>query len=135
MTKLIYKDLSYKIQGAFFEIYKSFRDAHKEAIYHKALVKELKQLNLKIESEKRIKIEYKGTLVGFYVPDIIVNELVLIEIKSKPIITKNDSHQFWHYLKVSDYKLGYLVNFGKPDGVEFQRRVYDTARTPAQSFA
>lgn len=61
-------------------------------------------------------------------PDIIVNNLIFIEIKCNPGLTDRDVKQFWQYLKGSNYKVGYLVNFGKPGGVEFIRRVYDSAR-------
>jgi len=73
-------------------------------------------------------IQYNGSPVGYYVPDIVVNGLILIEVKCKPFLHKDDIKQFWYYLKCSDFKAGYLVNFGKNDGVEFVRRVYDTAR-------
>ncbi len=128
MAELIYKDLSYKIQGAFFEVYKSFGNAHKESIYHNALLEEMKKIGLKVESQKRITVHYKGNRVGVYTPDIIVENLVLTEVKSKPALIRSDLIQFWHYLKGSEYRLGYLVNFGSINRVEYIRRVYDTAR-------
>lgn len=128
MSELLYKDESYLIQGAFYKIYKTFRNNQKEIIYHKSLIEELKSKNFKVDENKRIDVYYNGKKVGVYVPDIIVNEIILIELKSKLMLTKEDMKQFWYYLKGTDYKVGYLVNFGKSDGVEFIRRVYDTAR-------
>jgi GxxExxY protein len=66
--------------------------------------------------------------VGVYIPDFVVGESIIVEIKSKPLLTKSDLQQFWYYLKNTDYKVGYLVNFGKPGKVELIRRVYDSAR-------
>jgi len=66
--------------------------------------------------------------VGVYIPDQVVENKVIIEIKVKPFLTKQDIQQFWNYLKGSEYKVGYLVNFGKAGGVEIIRKVYNTAR-------
>ncbi len=128
MGEILYKELSYQIQGAFYDVYKTFRNAHKESVCHNALTENLLNRKLKVEKERKIDIYYQGTKIGTYVPDIIVDDLIIIEIKCKPRLLKSDISQFWHYLKISDYKVGYLVNFGKPGGVEFIRRVYDTAR-------
>ena len=51
------------------------------------------------------------------------------------ILCKNDVEQFWHYLKGSEYKVGYLVNFGKPGKAEVIRRVYDEARKLSRALA
>lgn len=129
MGELLYKDLSYQIQGSFFEVYKPFGNSFKEKVYHRALVEELERRGLKVESEKRIDIYFKGKKVGTYIPDIIVNNSIIIEIKCKIMLTREDLKQFWNYLKGSKYKVGYLVNFGATERVEYIRRVYDTARS------
>jgi len=84
---------------------------------------------LKTEKEKRINVYYGDKKVGTYVPDLIVNDAILIEIKAKPRLIKDDIKQFWYYLKGSEYKVGYLINFGSSGGVEIIRRIYDTARS------
>lgn len=127
-TQLLYEKESYLIQGAFFEVYKRLRNNYKESVIHNALFQELNARGLKVEKNKAIVVLYRGQKVGTYIPDLVVNDAILIEIKCKPFLHKEDIKQFWYYLKGSDYKVGYLVNFGKPDGVEFIRRVYDTAR-------
>lgn len=71
--------------------------------------------------------------VGIYIPDIVVNNSILIELKAKPFIHREDISQFWHYLKNSEFKLGFLINFGEPNGVKIIRRVYDVARTRSVS--
>lgn len=89
----------------------------------------MSKCELKTNKEKRIDIYYKDKKVGVYIPDIIVNSCVIIELKCKQMLTTNDIKQFWQYLKGSKYKVGYLVNFGSKGKVEFIRRVYDTARS------
>jgi len=128
MVELLYKKESYIIQGVSFDIYKQFRNRHKEKIYHNAFYLGLTYKGLKAEKEKRIDIYYNGRKVGTYTPDLIVNDIVLIELKAKPRLVKDDIKQFWYYLKGSKYKVGYLINFGALNGVQIIRRVYDTAR-------
>ena len=136
MSTLLYKELSYKVQGAFFNVYKAFGNAFKEKVYHNALIEEFKQSNIDILSQKQINIYYKEKKVGVYIPDIVVDDSIIVEIKCKPVLTMDDIKQFWHYLKGSEYKVGYLVNFGRPGKVEMIRRVYDTARNKvSRSFA
>jgi GxxExxY protein len=67
---------------------------------------------MNIENQTRIDIFYDNEKVGTYIPDLIVNDKILIELKSKPFLNKEDEKQFWGYLKGSKYKLGFLINFG-----------------------
>jgi len=127
-AKLLYKEESYIIQGGVFEVYKQFRNRHKEIVYKRALSEYLKNKGLAIDEEKQIPIYFQNKKVGAYNPDIVVNDNIFIELKCKPIITRDDIKQFWYYLKCSNYKVGYLINFGSPKGVQIIRRVYDTAR-------
>jgi len=127
--ELLYKKESYIIQGVAFGIYKQFRNNYKEKVYHNAYYLGLNCKGLKAEKEKRINIFYNDKRVGTYTPDLIVNDIILIELKAKPNLTKQDIEQFWYYLKGSKYKVGYLINFGTPGGVQIIRRVYDTARS------
>src|SRR3989338_2709403 len=123
-AKLLYEDITYKIRGACFEVYKEFGGAFKEKIVDNALTLALEKRNLEVKNQVRIDINFDGKKVGTYVPDKIVNDCVLLEIKCKPFITQEDKKQFWLYLKGSQYKLGLLINFG-PKKLEIERRVYD----------
>ena len=110
-SKLLYEKESYKIRGACFSVFNTLGGGIKESIIEKALVKELNDSGLSTKKEK-IDIFYKSSKIGVYIPDIMINDKILIELKSKPIITKEDEKQFWGYLKGSKYELGFLVNFG-----------------------
>ena len=131
MAELLYKQESYIIQGGAFEIYKQFRNRHKEKVYQRAYYSYLKDKGLQVEKEKQIPIYFNNKKVGIYTPDLVVNDTIFIELKCKPMVTKDDIKQFWYYLKASNYKLGYLINFGSLKGVQIIRRVYDTARQKA----
>lgn len=128
IKQLLYKEESYIIQGGAFEVYKQFRNRHKEKLYSRALIEYFNNKNLVVEAEKRIPIYFQGKKVGTYIPDIVVSGLIFLELKCKPYLTRDDIKQFWYYLKCSNYKVGYLINFGAPNGVQIIRRIYDTAR-------
>lgn len=125
---ILYPQESFFIQGACFEIYKHFRNTQKEVVYQKALALELMRRGLYVDREKQLPIFYLNQKVGNYVPDLVVNKIIVIELKAKQFLHSEDIRQFWYYLKNSDFRLGYLINFGEPNGVKLIRRVYDTAR-------
>jgi GxxExxY protein len=130
--KLLYEEESYLIRGCCFELYKELGSQHKESIYQKGLEIKLNNSGLKTEREIRIPVKVDNKFVGNYTPDFIVNDSIILELKAKPILTKQDIQQFWHYLKTTNYKLGFLINFGKPGGVQIIRRIYDSARRKTQ---
>lgn len=124
MSKLRYERESYLIRKAIYEVYKAFRNHHKELVYHNALMELLNQLGLQAEKDKRLSVRFHGKVVGTYVPDIVINGRIFMELKRKPFLTSEDKQQFWDYLRATGYSLGFLVNFGKTDGVEIIRKVY-----------
>ncbi|MBI1870657.1 MAG: GxxExxY protein [Chlamydiae bacterium] len=125
--KLLYQEITYEIRGACFWIWKEFASAFKESIIDKALTEELKKRGLKVDNQKHIDIFYNKKKVGTYIPDKVINDCVLVELKRKPFLLRQDKEQLWHYLKGSEYKLGLLINFGENE-LEFERIAYDTKR-------
>lgn len=111
MVELLYEDESYKIRRACFNVCNTLGGGIQEKIIQRALFKELLLQGLKTKDQVRLDIVYKGEKIGIYIPDIIIDDRIIIEIKSKPLSTKGDEKQFWGYLKNSKYKLGFLVNF------------------------
>ena len=122
----LYEKESYQIRGACFDVYKAFGGAFKEKIVDRSLTKALEKRNLKVENQKRIDIYFEGEKVGLYIPDKIVNQSIILEIKAKSYLTRQDIDQFWKYLKGSQYKLGFLINFGPK--LEIKRIIYDKIR-------
>ena len=116
MTKkvpdFLYEQESYKIRGACFAVYNTLGGGIRENIIEKALVEELRSEGFAVTTQGRIDVTYKDKKVGTYIPDIVVDDKIIIELKSKPFITKEDEKQFWGYLKGSRYELGFLINFG-----------------------
>jgi len=123
----LYEKEMQDIREACSDIWKEFGGAFKESIIDKALTIALQERGLRIDDQKRIDIYFHSKKVGVYIPDKVVNDIILIELKCKPILTKVDEKQFWYYLKATSYKVGLLINFG-PNKLEIRRRIYDKAR-------
>ncbi len=128
----LYEEETEKIRRACAAVWREFGGSFKEAVVDRALTIALQKEGLGVEDQKRIDIFYEGQKVGTYVIDKVVNRVIAIEIKCKPFLHEEDKRQFWRYLKGSDYRVGYLINFS-PRKTEVFRRVYDQARnqTPA----
>jgi GxxExxY protein len=128
----LYEHETYLIRKACFNVWNKMGSAFKESAIDKALTIELQKLGFKVEDQKRIEIKYDGKKVGAYVPDKIINSKILLELKRKSFLTKQDRQNFWNYLRGSSYKLGLLVNFGD-NKLEIKRVVYDKVRIRRKS--
>ena len=105
-------ELSFNIRKSIFSVYNELGPGLLEKVYEKILVHELKSLGLNVNHKVSIPIKYKGILIdSSFIADIIVNEKVIIEIKSIPEINNVHHKQLLTYLKLSGLKLGILVNF------------------------
>lgn len=124
---LLYKELSYGVVGCCYEVYNELGPAHKEQVYQEALKMALEDKDINFEDKKRLKIKFKGKAVGIYEPDFIIEDKIIIEIKSVLNMPKVFENQLYYYLRGSEYKLGYLINFGN-EHLDIRRRVYDLAR-------
>lgn len=78
--------------------------------------------NIRYETKKRLKIDYKGEIVGIYEPDFIIDSKIIIELKSVLLMPKVYEKQLFYYLKGAGYRLGYLINFGS-DRIDIRRRI------------
>ncbi|NWG01481.1 MAG: GxxExxY protein [Syntrophaceae bacterium] len=119
-TNIIYRDLSYPIMAAVFEVHKVLGPGFLESIYEKALIKELEGRGIKVETQKVIDLMYKDRKIGIHRLDLVVDSKVVIELKTVERFSVHHKAQLTSYLKASGYKLGVLVNFSKSK-VEYQR--------------
>ncbi|MFA5187823.1 MAG: GxxExxY protein [Patescibacteria group bacterium] len=123
--ELLYKDLSYRVVGLCIEIYNTYGSYHKEIVYHR-LIKEKLDLNgIDNISEPKIDLysQDSGKIPGCYVPDFLIDNKIILEIKATRVNCFRDEEQLIHYLKVSNYELGYLINFGLRS-LYFKRLIY-----------
>ena len=119
---IIYPELSYQVMGAIFEVHQQLGPGFIESVYEKALLEELSNRNIKTETQKPISLNYKGKKVGTHRLDLVVEDKIVLELKTVERFCISHQAQLISYLKASGYKLGILVNFSKKQ-VEYSRMV------------
>jgi GxxExxY protein len=117
-------DVTYAINGAVFEINKILGPGFLEKVYENALVFELEKRGVKAESQVPIKVSYKRKVVGEYVADLLVEDKVIVELKTVEALDKIHEAQLLNYLKATGIRVGMLVNFKHPRA-EIKRMVLD----------
>lgn len=109
-------DISYKIRGAIYKVYNELGPGLLESIYEAALSYQLRKGGLKVETQVPLNVYYDGVLLPVeYRLDILVEDKVIIELKSVEELKKLHHKQLLTYLKISGKKLGILVNFNTDD--------------------
>ncbi len=119
---MLHQDLTQKIINAFFTVYNTLGYGFLEKVYENALIIELNKIKLEAVPQKSIQVLYDGYTVGDYYADIVINDLVIVEIKAVEIIREEHKYQLLNYLKASDREVGLLLNFGKKP--EFKRVIF-----------
>lgn len=123
VSDFLYEELSYKIRGCVFNVYNILGFGHKENVYQSALEIEFEKLKINFEREKILPVLYDGKKVGVYKPDFVIDNKIIIEMKAVPFILKDYEVQLAYYLKGTNYKLGFLINFGGKK-LDIRRRVW-----------
>jgi GxxExxY protein len=110
---IIYKEESYQIQGAIFEVYREMGSGFLEAVYQECLEKEIGLEGIPFVAQKELPLAYKGQkLSQTYKPDFIAYGRIIVELKAVKEIAQEHKAQVINYLKATGFKLGLLVNFG-----------------------
>ena len=108
--------LSYEIRGAAMEVYNHFGPGLLESLYEKAMVVELKSRDIPVLSQVPLKVTYKGQLIDAdYRLDLLVDDLIIIELKSVSEISSLHYKQLRSYLKIANKPMGWLINFNEED--------------------
>ena len=122
--KIVFKDESYQIVGACFEVYKEKGNGFLEAVYQECLTMELTEQQIPFEAKPRLCLEYKGrALKQEYAPDFLCFGEITLEIKAVKQLTDEHRAQVVNYLKATGKQLGLLVNFGHYQRIEHERFV------------
>lgn len=114
MTSGLGDPLTEAIIGAAFEVQNILGHGFLEAVYRKALTRELGIRGLASAEEVRFPIAYKGEAIGIYVADLIVAGEIVVELKTAESISSSHVGQVLNYLAASGLKTGLILNFGKP---------------------
>ena len=109
---MLYEDLTERIIVAYYEVYNTLGFGFVEQVYQNAMFKELTRQGLFCDCQKRIEVTYKDELVGYYIPDIIVENKIILELKALSEVTGEEKAQILNDLKATDMEVGFLMNFG-----------------------
>ena len=117
-------DITYAINGAVFEVNRVLGPGFLEKVYENAVLIELRSRGLIAEAQVPIKVLYKEDVVGEYVADILVEERVIVELKTVERLEKIHEAQLLNYLKATGLNIGMLVNF-RHSKAEIKRLVHN----------
>ena len=118
----LYSDETHKIIRCAMNVANYFGTGFLESVYQKALEEEFRENNIPFSSQKSIPVYYKGKDIhaNFYA-DLIVDDKIIIELKSKERLINADEAQILNYLKATGIRLGLLINFGNKRRLEWKR--------------
>ncbi len=119
---LVYPELSYEVVGCAFEVFDELGPGQSEKSYQRALAIALRDKDLKFKEQVYYKLKFRDEIVGRGYLDFLVDDKVILELKKDVNFSKNHIEQVLNYLKLSNLKLGILLNFTK-EGVKFKRIV------------
>jgi len=120
--KLLHKELTDIIIACFYKVYNDLGYGFLERVYQNALYFALIDEGLQCEVEKQIKVYHNGRIVGDYRADLLVENCVLLELKSSEELNLANEKQLINYLKATEIEVGLLLNFGKRP--QFRRKIF-----------
>jgi GxxExxY protein len=116
----------------FFQVYRALGYGFLERVYANALAISIRNIGLQVTVQAPIRVHYEGIVVGDYFADLVVNDLVVLELKACKALAIEHEAQLLNYLKASLYEVGLLFNFGpKP---QYLRRVFENVRKGSLSW-
>jgi len=116
-----YEELTRQIIGCAYQVFNKLGFGFLESVYKKAMVIELDKINLKAEQEKPLKVYYDNQIVGDFYVDLMIEDEIIIELKSVEHLNKAHEVQIVNYLNGLRKDIGLLINFG-PTGLEVKRK-------------
>jgi GxxExxY protein len=116
---MLHEELTNRIICSFYNVYNILGYGFLEKVYENALALELQKSDLQVGQQEGVKVFYRGEQVGDYYADMVVNGLVILELKSADALKREHLSQLTNYLKATDKEVGLLLNFGKKP--EFKR--------------
>ena len=121
-SNFIHSEITEKIISCFYKVYNKLGYGFLEKVYEKALLIELERSGLRYSAQKSVKVYYDEFEIGKYIPDVIVEDLVVIENKAAITISAAHEEQLRNALRSTDCEVGLLLNFGITP--QFKRKVF-----------
>jgi len=133
MNDFLYKDETYKIIGACFEVYREKGCGFLEPVYQECLEIELGLQGIPFAAKQSVRLQYKGhPLKHTYEPDLICFGKIVVELKAVSALGDEHRAQLINYLNATGLEVGLLVNFGHYPKLEYER-IVNTRKRPQQS--
>jgi GxxExxY protein len=131
LDDLLHRDVTEHIIGGFYEVHYELGGGFLEHVYRSPLIEVFRNRGLLVEDNARLPVHFRGRLIAEFRPDLVINQVVVVEIKAHRAIEPADEAQIINYLRASNIEVGLLLNFGMRPS--FKRHVYANARkvTPA----
>lgn len=123
---MLHEELTDKIIKSFYNVYNALGFGFLENVYEKSLSKELTENELSCETQVPISVYYKEELVGSYYTDIVVENLIIIELKAVNRLHPDHEVQLINYLKATEMEVGLVLNFGRKP--QIKRKIYTNDR-------
>jgi len=121
-----HQELTELIIGVFFEVYNELGFGFLEKIYEEAMARVLKSKGLKVQQQAPVPVWFRGAQIGFYEADLVVEGVVVIELKACKALDSSHEAQLLHYLRSTEIEVGLLLNFGPRPQV--RRLAFDNER-------
>lgn len=130
---MLHEELTKAIIGAFYKVHNGLGYGFLEKVYENALKYQLEILNLNVVSQAKIEVFYERHLVGEYYADLLVENCVVLELKTVEKLVPAHTAQLLNYLKATSIEVGLLLNFGPDPQVKRQIFTNDRKKHPPQN--
>ncbi len=130
---MLHHQLTEKIIRVFYDVYNELGHGFLESVYESAMLIALREIGLQVDSQLPIPVWFRNQQIGLFSADLLVENVVIVELKAVRSIDPSHEAQLLHYLRSTEIELGLLLNFGiKP---EIKRKIYDNPRKSVRSVA
>ncbi|MCL4509919.1 MAG: GxxExxY protein [Bacteroidetes bacterium] len=123
---MLHEEITGPVIRAFYKVNNNLGFGFLEKVYENALKLELTKMGLRVDQQKNVRVYYDGTEVGDYYADLMVNDVVIIELKAAESLCEEHEAQLINYLKATNIEVGLSLNFGKK--AEFRRKIFTNDR-------
>ncbi|MBI5222697.1 MAG: GxxExxY protein [Candidatus Magasanikbacteria bacterium] len=120
---MLEEELSRKIIRAYYNVFNTLGYGFLEKVYENAMILELGKLGLHGRRQVPIRVYYDNREVGDYFADLVVEDLIILELKAAEALCEEHEAQLINYLRATTIEVGFLFNFGKKP--EFRRKVFE----------
>jgi len=131
-TNLKHREVTELVIKGFYAVYNELGYGFLENVYESAMEIELTDLRLNVSRQVPIEVYYKRRAVGHYEADIVVNDVVIVELKAAQTLAASHEAQLLNYLKATRFEVGLLLNFGPEPS--FKRKAFDNSRKGKMSW-